>query len=127
VIFGLALLLILAIALRGRMGVAADLIVLGAIALITLAVARRARTIQRLCAYGVEVEARLVSVDEEQGETSFRTATYRYEHDGRPYDLTVTGADFFMGFATRYGDHVIALLDPANPRTAVILRSFEPA
>src|SRR5437867_692028 len=78
---------------------------------------RRVRTIKRLCDHGVEVEAHLLRVWDSQGsETDFRHADYAYEYGGRSYEFTVRGVDFFMSFATRYGERVRVLLDPEQPR-----------
>jgi len=83
---------------------------------------RRVRTIRRLCDHGVEVEAHLLRVWDSQGsETDFRHADYAYEYGGRSYEFTVRGVDFFMSFATRYGERVRVLLDPEQPETSVIL------
>jgi MFS family permease len=84
--------------------------------------ARRVRTIKRLCDHGVELEAHLLRVWDSQGsETDFRHADYAYEYGGRSYEFTVRGVDFFMSFATRYGERVRVLVDPEQPETSVIL------
>jgi len=82
---------------------------------------RRVRTIKRLCDHGVEVEAHLLRVWDSQGETDFRHADYAYEYGGRSHEFTVRGVDFFMSFATRYGERVKVLVDPEQPETSVIL------
>jgi hypothetical protein len=33
----------------------------------------------------------------------------------------VRGVDFFMSFATRYGDEVTVIVDPERPETSAIL------
>lgn len=96
------------------------------IGLVALAISffavRQLRTLKRLCDHGVEVNARLVRVWDGQGaETDFRHADYVYEYGGRSYEFTVRGADFFMSFATRYGDEVNVLVDPERPETTAIL------
>jgi hypothetical protein len=53
--------------------------------------------------------------------TDFRHADYKYEYDGRSYEFTVRGVDFFMSFATRYGDEVTVIVDPERPETSAIL------
>ena len=94
---------------------------LAALALLFLAL-RRIRTIKRLCDQGVEVEAHLLRVWDSQGsETDFRHADYAYQYGGRSYEFTVRGVDFFMSFATRYGEKVKILVDPDRPETSVIL------
>ena len=83
---------------------------------------RRLRELKRLCEHGVEVEAHLIRVWDSQGsETDFRHADYRYEYEGRSYELTVMGVDFFMSSATRYGDDMTILVDPLRPESTAIL------
>src|SRR5205814_474533 len=81
---------------------------LGLVALSVWLLWRRIRWLHNVYERGVEAEAELQCVDEDHdGETDFRHASYRYEHAERGYDYVVTGSDFFMPLATRYGKRIL--------------------
>ena len=125
VVFAVGCVGILILVLWSRMDIVwQGLIALGALTILSFA-ARRLRELKRLCDHGIEVEAHLVRVwDSQGGETDFRHAEYMYAFAGHSYKFTVRGADFFMSFATHYGDNVIVLVDPERPQTTAILRSM---
>jgi len=104
----------------------ASLVALVLFALVALLVAWRFRILRRLSRSGVEVDAELIGVsDDYGGETDFRHATYAYEYAGSRYFLSVRGADFFVGQATRYGERIVLLVDPLDPDIAVVIRTRE--
>ncbi|HKY50754.1 MAG TPA: hypothetical protein VJP45_05810, partial [Candidatus Limnocylindria bacterium] len=78
-------------------------------------------SLQRLLDEGVEVVGTLIDVDETRGESDFRLATYRYEYGGVTYAHTIAGTDFFMGRATRYGDRIALVIDPARPTRLIVV------
>jgi len=104
---------------------AAMFVVAAALLLLAVVVAGRIRTLRRLCATGVEVEAALEDV-RPTGSGNSRTyvARYRYLFEGRSFPLRFGG--IFRPWAARFGERPIILVDPEHPDVAVILkRSFD--
>jgi hypothetical protein len=92
-----------------------------ALVLLVAATTARVRTLRRLCATGVEIEANIDDVSTAgSGENRRYVAQYHYFFAGRSFPLRISG--MLHRSVTRFGERPVVLVDPADPNSAVIFR-----